>query len=512
MNHSMFEQLKSLSKETMIYGLSTILGRFLNFLLVPFYVNVLHSTAEYGMATSLYTYIGFLTVIYPLGLEGAFFRYGARAEGQPYAPDQDNKWFGTPFLVVFFLSVVLTALIFVLAPRLAPIIFHDPREDLSAFMPTLVTTIRLASFILLFDSLSVLPFAVLRLEHQAKRFATYRFLGIVLTLLLNFIFVLGLGWGVKGIFWSNLLASAVVFSLLIPILSERMTFKLDREVLRKMLPFGMTNIPAALSSMMVQVIDRPIIQGLLGLSYLGIYQANYRMGVVMMVLVGLFEYAWRPFFMRQFLKDDAQARLLFARVFTYFMLVALLAFLALTWTLPELVGVKIFGRQLLKGAYLSGVSIIPIILLAYVFQGMYTNFIAGIYIKEKNKFLPFITGLGALVNIGFNFWLIPRLGLIGAALATLLAYAVMAFALYRTAQREYFVPYEWPRVRKLALVVFCSLFVERVFSLILSGAPLWGVFFMRLVMFVATLLALYLFDFFTDSEMQTLRRRRRGQV
>src|SRR5438309_5291338 len=94
-------ELKTLSQETLIYGLSTVVGRFLNFLLVPFYVNVLHSTAEYGIATSLYTYIGFLNVIYPLGLEAAFFRYGARGEGMPYEPEKERKTFGTPFLFIF---------------------------------------------------------------------------------------------------------------------------------------------------------------------------------------------------------------------------------------------------------------------------------------------------------------------------------------------------------------------------------------------------------------------------
>src|SRR5207244_4420604 len=97
-------------------------------------------------------------------------------------------------------------------------------------------------------------------------------------------------------------------------------------VMKKLLPFGLTNVPAYLSAMMVQVIDRPIVQSFLGLAMLGVYQANYRMGIVMMVLVSLFEYAWRPFFLREARTDDARARLIFSRVFTYFMVVACLAF------------------------------------------------------------------------------------------------------------------------------------------------------------------------------------------
>src|SRR5438876_10684663 len=107
----MREQLKTLSKETLIYGLSSVVGRFLNFLLVPFYVNVLRSTAEYGIATSLYTYIAFLNVIYTLGLEAAYFRYGARGEGEAYEPERERKFFSTPFLFVLFAGLLFSLLI-----------------------------------------------------------------------------------------------------------------------------------------------------------------------------------------------------------------------------------------------------------------------------------------------------------------------------------------------------------------------------------------------------------------
>ena len=107
-----------------------------------------------------------------------------------------------------------------------------------------------------------------------------------------------------------------VFLLLLPTIIHRFSFQLDLKVLHKLLPFGLTNVPAYIGSMMVQVIDRPIVQAYLGLGILGIYQANYRMGFIMMIFVGLFEYAWRPFFMRQYMKDDQQARQIFSRVFT----------------------------------------------------------------------------------------------------------------------------------------------------------------------------------------------------
>jgi O-antigen/teichoic acid export membrane protein len=446
----------------MIYGASTVLGRFLNFLLVPFYVNVLRSSADYGVATSLYTYIGFFNVIYTLGLEAAYFRYGARGEGEPFDADRERRMFSTPFWIVAATSALFSLALAGLAPVLVGPVFHDPTVDIRPFAPALASILRLAAAILLFDNLATLPFAALRLEHQALRFGLIRLFGIVVTLALNFLFVLRWKWGVEGIFRANLIASVGVLILLLPTIRTRLAWRWDRDVARTFLPFGLTNVPAYLGSMMVQVIDRPIVQSFLGLAALGVYQANYRMGFVMMVFVGLFEYAWRPFFMRQALKDDAAARRLFARVFTLFTGVCLLAFLALAWGLPALVSTPIFGRRLLTEAYDAGRSIIPVILLAYVFQGMYTNFLAGIYIKERNRALPWVTGLGASVNVAANFLLIPRWGMMGAAVATLLAYAVMAARLYVEARRVYPVPYDWGRVGGLSAAVAAALLADKI--------------------------------------------------
>jgi O-antigen/teichoic acid export membrane protein len=367
-------QLKSLTKETLIYGFSTVVGRFLNFILVPFYVNVLATTAEYGIATSLYVYLGFLNVIYPLGLEAAYFRYASRGEHEERTDAEERKLFSTPYLFILGIAVLLTAIIWFAAPALLNPIFSDGKTDLTPMASMLVTILRYGAVILLLDALTILPFAALRLQHKAKLFASIRLANILITLILNFVFILNMKLGVEGIFLANLVASASVLVLLLPTIAKRFTLRIDKELLRKFLPFGITNVPAYLASMIVQVVDRPIVQAMLGLGILGVYQANYRMGVAMMVLVGLFEYAWRPFFLRQAKTDDARARQLFAKVLTYFLLATGFAFLFFSFYMPHIVSTPIIGRTLLRGDYLSGLHIIPIILGAYVFQGMYTNF------------------------------------------------------------------------------------------------------------------------------------------
>jgi O-antigen/teichoic acid export membrane protein len=447
--------LQALTKETAVYGFSTVAGRFLNFLLTPFYVNVLRSSTEYGIAGSLYAYLAFFSVILPLGLEGAYFRYAARAEEKAPERDSERRLFSTPFWTICAVGAPIAILAILFSPRLAPAIFSDSRHDLSAFGPSLAAILRDGAVILFLDALAVIPFAALRLERRAWLFASIRTGGIVLTLALNFLFVLHYRWGIVGIFHANVIASAAILVAVLWSTREKLSGVFEASVFRTMAPFGLASVPAYLAAMMVQVIDRPIVQKLKGLDALGVYQANYRMGFAMMVLVSVFDYAWRPFFLREYATRGEAVKPLFARVFTYTTLVLLGAFLVLAFFLPWFVGVPLPGihHSLLRKDYLSGTGVIPVVLLAYVFQAFYTNFIAGIYIAEKTRWLPAVTGLGAAVNIAANLLLIPAMGILGAAYATLAAYAAMAAAIYVCAGRFFPIRYEWGRVTAAFAVV-----------------------------------------------------------
>jgi O-antigen/teichoic acid export membrane protein len=176
----------------------------------------------------------------------------------------------------------------------------------------------------------------------------------------------------------------------------------------------------------------------------------------------MYDYAWRPFFLTH--AKDPQAKELFARVLTYFVLVMSVLFLLLSFVIPDVVRIRIFGRYIIHPDYWGGLAIVPVVLLAYVFLGIYNNLIAGIYIEKKTARLPVITFVGAGMNIVANFALIPPLGMMGAAVATLLSYMVMAAVLYVNVQRVYHVTYEFGRLAKIAiatLIVFgCSLLVD----------------------------------------------------
>jgi len=179
--------------------------------------------------------------------------------------------------------------------------------------------------------------------------------------------------------------------------------------------------------MMVQVIDRPILLALTNESTVGIYQANYRLGIFMMLIVSMYDYAWRPFFLTH--AKDPDAKQLYSRILTYFTLFSSIVVLVVSLYVDDIVKIHVFHRFIINPAYWSGLGIVPIILLGYLFNGLYVNFMAGIYIEKKTSHLPYITGIGAAINVVVNFLLIPKFGMFGAAWATFFAYAGMALTI-----------------------------------------------------------------------------------
>jgi len=308
--------------------------------------------------------------------------------------------------------------------------------------------IRYAGWILFFDALAVIPFASLRMEQKAKRFAFLKIFNIVVNLLLNLVLIIGFGMHAEGVFLANLIASCLTFFAMLGMVIKQLTFKLPVKLYKEILKFGFPYIPAGLAGIAMQVVDRPIVKALTNDATLGIYQLNYRLGIFMMLIVGMFDYAWRPFFLNH--AKDPDAKPLFAKVFTYYILGAMAVFLTVSLFIEDIIRMKFFGKQFFPPVYWQGAEIVPWVLLAYVFTGAYVVFVVGIYLEKKTKYLPLISGAGALLNIGANFILIPVIGILGAALSTLLSYIVMAVGIYFASQKFYYVEYEWKKVLKIA--------------------------------------------------------------
>jgi len=476
----MFEKLKRLGAETAIYGISTVLGRFLIFLLLPFYTHVL-PTGDYGIVAYLYAYIAFLNVIYGYGMESAFFKYASTLE-----LGDRKQTFSTPFASVLFTSFLFSLLIDFSASNIAGVLEIGSGNAI---------LIQLAAWILFFDAISVIPFASLRLDRKPVRFAVIRLINIIVNLTLNVVLLLNFHLGIIGIFMSGLVSSALTFMLLLPTIFRNFSFEYVPLIHKGLLKFGLPYLPSGLSWMVIQVIDRPILRSLTDESTVGIYQASYKLGIFMLLLVNMFDYAWRPFFLSNAREKDAKA--MFSRVLTYFALASAIVVLVLSLFIEDLVKAQFFGRYIIHPNYWGGLEIVPVILLAHVFSGVYIIFTPGIYIEKKTYHLLYIVGTGAMINVVANYLLIPVLGMMGAAYATLLSYLSMAVALYVVVQRFYHVEYEFDRVAKIALSLAVTMILFYTGKYFLSGQIF---FLLKFVLVLGFLSLMALLKFFESEE------------
>ena len=472
----MFDQIKQLGKETVIYGLSTIIGRFLNFILVPFYTNVLKPD-QYGIVTTIYAYIAFLNIIYSYGMESAYMRYASSLE---IGSKKEN--FSTPFISIFLTSLLFSSIIHIFSEKIANLI--NIPIDFSV-------CIRYSAWILFFDALCIIPLSALRLEGKAMIFSTIKIVNIVVNVTLNIVLLLKFKLGVYGVFISGVASSALTFLMVLPIILKNLSFSFLKRLYIELLKFGLPYIPSGLSAIVIQVIDRPILKALTDDATVGIYQANYRLGIFMMLFVSMFDYAWRPFFLRN--ANNPDAKKLFSRVMTYFTLVGALLFILVSLLIEDFVKLKILGRYIIHPDYWLGLGIVPIVLLGYLFNGIYVNLIVGIYIQKKTKYLPYITGIGAIANILGNYTLIPILGMYGSAWATLISYLIMAISLFIAVQRIYPIRYEYERIAKIGVATALSFILSYVTHLKLT----------ILILFFIFLLGL---RFFTKEEIKIVRK------
>lgn len=462
----MIRKIKELTKDTVIYGISTIVGRFLGFLLVPFYTNVASITQDdFGIYSNIYAYMALFVIIFIYGMDAAFMKYSSLAN-----ENEKKGNFSTPFLFVSITSIALCLILFLGQDLFIPLME----------IPQNYTRIYYYFILILFlDAVALIPFASLRLKRKAGQFTLIKLVNIILNLSLNLFLILKLEMGIEAIFISNLVASLFSFLALIPEINTNLKLRIDKLILNKMLRFAIPYLPGSIAAMAVQVIDRPIVLAMTDAKTLGIYQANYKLGIFMMLFVSMFHYAWQPFFLNN--AKEQNAKELFSKILTLFLLAASIIWIVLTLFVSDFASWEIFhGKTIIGQKYLSGLYIVPAVLLGYLFHGLYVNFTAGIYIEEKTKYFPLVTGIGAIVNIVVNILLIPVMGILGAALATLFAYMAMSANLFFISQKYYEIKYEYGRIIKILslLILSCCLYYfvyfNYEFTLIIKFAMLIG--------------------------------------
>ncbi|MFQ5640960.1 MAG: oligosaccharide flippase family protein [bacterium] len=433
----MLSSLKRLAKHSAVYGLGHIVTRLVNFLLLPLYTNQLR-VDEYGVSQVVYMYLGFMTIVYTFGIDAAFLRYFILSDNK----EKRKHIFSTAFWAVAVAGAVFTLLIY-----LNP----ETNSRLVISQGVYPKFFRLAGFILLFDAMAFIPFLYLRAEEKSVHFVIVKFLNVIITVGLNIYFVVVLKKSVEGILLANVIASAATFVMLLPILIRQISFVFVWQEFKELLRFGLPYLPSTISVVALDVIDRTILERLVGLESTGIYSAGYKLGVFMNLFVAAFRFAWHPYFLSTSKQENAKE--IFAKILTYFTLITSGIFLVISFFIDDIIRLNIFGVTLFGERYWESTRIVPFILLSYILYGMYVNFVVGIHLEKKTKYLPIITGLGAVVNIAANLLLIPKFDMMGAAYAKPIAYVAMTMAMYFFAQRYYRIPYEFSRLVKLAVVV-----------------------------------------------------------
>ncbi|MEQ9188583.1 MAG: polysaccharide biosynthesis C-terminal domain-containing protein [Cryomorphaceae bacterium] len=457
----MSSPLKKLAGQTAIYGLSSILGRFLNYLLTPLYTSEqVFSPDQYGIITEMYAYVAFLVVLLTYGMETAFFRYfSAQKE------NGDQKVFSTALVSLIATSFAFIAIVSAFAQPIAETLgYPNDQEYISWF-----------GIIVGLDALVAVPLAKLRAENKAFRFAFINIAFIGVNIGLNLFFLAyclpkyqsgDINWivetfydpetGVGYVFIANLIASAVRFVLMLPdMLKGR--FRFDKVIWRKMVLYALPLLVAGLAGIVNETLDRAMLkwmligeQGeLMTMTQLGIYGACYKLSIVITLCIQAYRYAAEPFFFDQ--AESSQARATYARMLHLFFAFVLFVFLGVT------LFIDFFKYFIPNKAYWEGLDIVPVLLLANVFLGVYYNLSVWYKLTDKTKYGSFIAIGGALLTIGLNLALIPVLGFRGSAWATLLCYFSMAAASYLIGQKFYPVPYQLDKLGgyfALAMMIF----------------------------------------------------------
>ncbi|HEX9108486.1 MAG TPA: polysaccharide biosynthesis C-terminal domain-containing protein, partial [Longimicrobiales bacterium] len=360
-----------------------------------------------------------------------------------------QRAFSMAFGTVLLGGGALAALAFLAAPALAPL----TRLDDGSF--------RLMLAIVFSDALLAVPYAHLRMTNRSMRYAVLRLLFVGISIGLNLVLIGRLHWGVQAIFIANVVANVALLLLFLREIGHLFRPGLLRHApWRALWAYALPIMPATLAVMLVENGDRIVLNylpqavakavyGMTAKDVVGIYGFNYKLGVAMLLVVQMFRMAWTPFSLQH--AREARAPQLFSRVLTALVLACAAMFLAVALFLPSLVRIPAVEHYV-KHAYWSGLAIVPVILLGYVFSGIYAVVTAGLYIERRTGVLPWIAGAGALLNIAICIVAGWHWGMVGVAWATPASYALMAALGAWQSNRVYPVPFEWLRLLHIGLI------------------------------------------------------------
>ena len=459
--------IKNFAGQTAIYGVSTVITRFLNFFLTPVYVG-LYSPKVYGIFSVMYSWASMLNALLAFGMETTYFRYLNKYE------NDKQKVYNNTFFTISLMALIFLLFTFLFVDDIAVWIQKGDVYD-----PDYARYIKYFMYILVADALAVIPFAKVRADGRPLRYSFIKFVNILTFIGLNmlFIFVFPLiikegwygaeyimGWYREGwvgyVFISNLIASLITLLLLLPELLK-LTFTYDIALVKEMFVYSLPVLIANISFIINENIDKIFLGQLLPSSIsvqeVGIYAACCKIAVFLSIFINAFRLGAEPFFFSH--AKDKNATETYARIMNYFVIAVSLIFVLLVANI-ELLKYFIKGKDAAEQAlYWSGLRIVPILLFGYVSLGIYINLSIWYKLSDQTRYGLYISGIGAIITIVLNIIFIPKYSYMASAWISLTAYTVMMVLSYFWGQKNYPIPYNLKKNSIYLLASVCIVFI-----------------------------------------------------
>jgi O-antigen/teichoic acid export membrane protein len=438
--------MKSLAKDTAIYGLSSIVGRFLNYLLVPLYTHYMpKDSGDYGISTNMYAYTALILVLLTFGMETTLFRFAN--DEAPSDAQQGKRWpdtvFTTSFAVVGTLTAIFLILLFSFITPISNSLGYEKHPDYLLMMGVVVAL----------DALQAIPFSYLRFQKRPIRFASLKLLFIFMNIALNLIFFVWLGkTSVFYVFFLNLLCTGFITFFFIPDLL-RIQWHFDRKLLHRMFSYSWPILVLGVAGILNQVADKilfPLIYPDRATAdiELGIYGSCVKIAMIMAMITQAFRYAYEPIVFAK--SKDADKGEYYASAMKYFLIFTLLAFICVIGWMPVL-------KYIIGSGYREGLGVVPIVMAAEIMMGIYFNLSFWYKLIDKTIYGAWFSLAGCLVLLAVNILLIPKYSYWACAWGGVAGYGTSMLLSYFVGQKKNPIPYP---MKEIGCYVLLAAFIS----------------------------------------------------
>ena len=456
-------QMKILAKETAIYGVSSIVGKFLNWMLVPLYTYVLQQQSDYGIVTNLYAWTALLLVILTYGMETGFFRF-ANKEGE-----NAQTVYSTSLIALFTTSLLFAVACVVCQVPIANALGYPAHSEFIALLGIVVAM----------DAFASIPFAYLRYKKRPLQFAALKLLFVFLNIVLNLFFLVlcpkiqdwgiisawyNADYGVGYVFVANILATGIQTLCLLPAVGEgfrslgvqefRSSGVFSLGLLKQMLRYSLPLLVLGVCGIMNQTLDRILFpffyDGADAQAQLGIYGACFKVAMVMMMFTQAFRYAYEPFVFAK--HKDRESVEAYADAMKYYIIFSYMILLGMIFYLDLL-------KFIIAPSYWEGLKIVPIVLWTYIFQGVYFNLSFWYKLTDKTQWGAYFSLIGVVITFGLQAVFVPRIGYVASAASSTVCYLVIMLLSYFIGRKHLEIPYDLRRIGIYTLLVVTLLAV-----------------------------------------------------